>query len=146
MAHGRNQNAWLVAACAALVAQVAPQALCRSCDRPCCEPAAANVEAAPTVPESDPADHCPLCAAVADACPLESNSAPCRCRLDARQDEPKTSPQGNGPSFDEVVQASVPGVALPVPRRGLGVSREYLAASLAVPIRPPRILFGVWRN
>ncbi|MFM8892678.1 MAG: hypothetical protein ACKOTB_13850 [Planctomycetia bacterium] len=28
----------------------------------------------------------------------------------------------------------------------LGVSREYLAASLAIPIRPPRILFGVWRN
>jgi hypothetical protein len=26
------------------------------------------------------------------------------------------------------------------------VSREYLAASLAVPIRPTRILFGVWRN
>ena len=28
----------------------------------------------------------------------------------------------------------------------LGVSREYVAASLAVPIRPMRILCGVWRN
>jgi hypothetical protein len=34
---------------------------------------------------------------------------------------------------------------LEVPQ-SLGVSREYLAASLAVPIRPVRILFGVWRN
>jgi hypothetical protein len=34
----------------------------------------------------------------------------------------------------------------PVAPLVLGVSREYLAASLAIPIRPPRILFGVWRN
>jgi hypothetical protein len=36
-------------------------------------------------------------------------------------------------------------VTIDVPR-DLGVSREYVTAALAVPIRPPRILFGVWRN
>jgi hypothetical protein len=34
---------------------------------------------------------------------------------------------------------------LPTVPQVLGVSREYMAASLAMPIRPPRILFGVWR-
>lgn len=145
MAYAGNRFVWLVAACAAVVAQVAPQALCRSCDRPCCD-SAATVKAATGVSDGDPAGHCPVCAAVADDCPVESTAAPCRCQLDCRQDEPKTSSHGTLPSFDEVAQATVPGTALPAPCPVLGVSREYLAASLAVPIRPPRILFGVWRN
>jgi hypothetical protein len=39
-----------------------------------------------------------------------------------------------------------PSVLPAIASQVLGVSREYLAASLAIPIRPPRILFGVWRN
>lgn len=56
------------------------------------------------------------------------------------------SSQGTLPSFDPVAQASLPAVAPPATPQVLGVNREYLAASLAVPIRPPRILYGVWRN
>jgi hypothetical protein len=38
--------------------------------------------------------------------------------------------------------AAIPGDAPPIVPQVLGVSRAYVA----VPIRPPRILFGVWRN
>ena len=145
MAYGWNHFVWLVAASAALAAQIAPHAFCQRCDRPCCE-STATVEVAPAASDSDPVDRCPVCAAVADKCPVESTAAPCRCQLDARQDEPKTASRSTLPSFDEVTQASVPGAALPAPCPVFGASREYLAASLAVPIRPPRILFGVWRN
>ena len=146
MAYGRNQFVWLVAACAALAAQFVPQALCRSCDRPCCESAAVNAGAMPVVADAPVSGGCPLCAAATDRCPIESVEQPCRCQLDARQDEPMASSRGSLPSFDQVAQLSLPAAELSEPPQVLGVSREYLAAWLAVPIRPPRILFGVWRN
>jgi hypothetical protein len=146
VAYGRNQFVWLMAACVALAAQVVPQSLCRSCDRPCCESAAANAGASAVVPDAPVSGGCPLCVAATDRCPIESVKQPCRCQLDARQDEPMASSRGSIPSADQVAQHSPPAAALAEPPPALGVSREYLAASLAVPIRPPRILFGVWRN
>jgi len=56
------------------------------------------------------------------------------------------SSRGTLASFDEVAQASLSAVVVSSAPQVLGVSREYLAASLAVPVRPPRILFGIWRN
>ena len=134
----RRQVVWFVAACAALVAQVAPQAFCRSCDRPCCEIA---VESA-----AESATGCPLCAAATDACAVETSEQPCRCQLDARQDRPISPSKGVAPAFDPVDQDFLPTAAPAAVPQTLGVSREYVAASMSVPIRPPRILFGVWRN
>jgi len=146
VAYGRNQFTWLVAACAVLAAQVVPQAFCRGCERPCCESAAANAGAATVLSDAPGSGGCPLCVAAADRCPIESAEPPCRCQLDTRQDEPMASSRGTLPSFDQVAQASLPAVAPPATPQVLGGSREYLAASLAVPIRPARILYGVWRN
>jgi len=150
--YGRNHFVWLVAACAALAAQAAPQAFCRSCDRPCCESAAANAGSVAVVPVAPVSGGCPVCAITAERCPIESATSaesaetPCGCQLDARQDEPMASSRGTLASFDEVAQASLSAVVVSSAPQVLGVSREYLAASLAVPVRPPRILFGIWRN
>lgn len=134
----RRQVVWFVAACAALVAQVTPQAVCRSCDQPCCGVAVESV--------AESATGCPLCAAAADSCAVEVSEPPCRCQLDARQDRPISPSKAAVPAFDPVDQAFLPAAAPAAVPQTLGVSREYVAAFMAVPIRPPRILFGVWRN
>ncbi len=116
---------WLAVACAALVAQAAPQMWSGDCDRGCCAAEARE-----------------CCA----ACPAQPADPPCHCRLDARQD--KLLSVHRGPSLhrdllDQVAVAEWASVEAP---HALGVSREYVAASLSIPIRPVRILQGVWRN
>ena len=149
MVRRRIKFGWIVAAWAAVVAQALP-AVCRGdCVRPCCgqqadccDPAAAGVRA--------DSGGCPLCAAAppatAGAQPSDASDEPCRCHLDARQDQPLAPSKG---SLLDLVAADLQAVlsaARPTPPQAIGVSREYLAASLAVPIRPLRILFGVWRD
>jgi hypothetical protein len=130
---GLRQFVWVLAACAAVVAQFVPKTVCQTCDQPCCAPAI------------ELAEGCPLCAA-AGLQQAEPNEQPCHCQLNARHEQPLSLSRGSvkavaddGPAaWLSTAQSDVP--------EALGVSREYLAASLAIPIRPPRILFGVWRN
>lgn len=118
---------WVVAACATLCAHVArggPGEQCRACDESC--------HAVPTA-----------------TCCHETTSgdtSPCRCQLDAREDQPLGQSRVTLRTLDPVSSSAVSATATPPVPQVLAVSREYLAASLAVPIRPPRILFGVWRN
>ena len=116
---------WLVMACVALVAQVVPQTRGGNCDRGCC---AADVSA--------------CCA----ACPAEPAAAPCHCHLDARQDEPLSVPKGRSLDSDRLGRGTLPDSTSVEAPHSLGVSQEYYAASLSVPIRPVRVLCGVWRN
>ena len=116
---------WLMVAAVALVAQVVPQAWSGDCDRGCC---AAEVHECCT------------------GCPAETTEPPCRCQLDARQDQPLLVYRGTSPQSDLLDQVAVADWASMQAPPALGVSREYVAASLAVPIRPMRILCGVWRN
>jgi hypothetical protein len=127
-----KQLVWALVACATVVAQVTPQGVCRSCDRPCCD--------------VDSSARCPLCVAEIAPRPLERPEQPCNCRLTARHEQPLALSSGSVPMFSAGDAAVAPGATPPLPPQVLGVSREYLAASLTVPIRPPRILFGVWRN
>lgn len=146
MAHGSRRLVWILAASAAVAAQTVSSAFCRSCDLPCCA-VSADGPAVGGESAAEPARGCPLCAE--PAAPLarcSGDAEPCRCQLAPRQDRPLARARGISPAVDQADQAAVPAVAdLEVPQ-SLGVSREYLAASLAVPIRPVRILFGVWRN
>ncbi len=116
MGRMNNHFGWVVAACAAVVAQAAPTPLCQSCDQPCC-------------------------AVVQEVC---CHNDPCQCQLEARDEQPLS----HGPLTACADGAPALGLSTVLPHvpQVLGVSREYVAASLAVPIRPPRILFGVWRN
>jgi len=140
---------WILAAWAALAAQAAPSALCRSCDLPCCVVAVHEGVGGSTHSGGEPFGGCPLCSSTpttADPCPVDATGHPCHCQLDARQDQPISPPRSGSPTADLTAQAALPAAAVADVPQAVGVSRDYLAASLAVPIRPTRILFGVWRN
>lgn len=136
MAARRRQLVWLVAAGAALVSQLSPQAWCRECDRPCC-----------VTPERDTpgvATGCPRCAAV-ESCPVEPPSTPCQCQLDGKREPSWSSARGPTIGNEVVAWAGGPTTAVIMPRSAVS-GRDYQAAASAIPIRPPRILYGVWRN
>ncbi|MFM8802768.1 MAG: hypothetical protein ACKOK8_02460 [Planctomycetia bacterium] len=78
--------------------------------------------------------------------PLPDTDRPCHCQLKARQHEPLSLSRSTLPAVADGAMAIGSSVLPAIAPQVLGVSREYLAASLAIPIRPPRILFGVWRN
>ncbi|MEI6239639.1 MAG: hypothetical protein WCR51_04570 [Planctomycetia bacterium] len=146
MLRSRKQLVLACVACAAILAQVAPQASCRACDQPCCAALDGGRGSAPPNSSCQPAATCPLCTAAVDLRPTETSERPCHCQLTARHEQPLSLSGGAAPVLSDG-HATLSPVAIP-PRvpQVLGVSREYLAASLAMPIRPPRILFGVWRN
>jgi hypothetical protein len=116
----QKQLAWVVVAWAMLVTPALPQA----CECPCVEPA----------------DACGR-----SCCAPETPAETCCCQLDVGQPEPLLPERVTPPSVDAPHQSVSLAAAQTVPQV-LGVSREYLAASLTVPIRPVRILFGVWRD
>jgi hypothetical protein len=116
---------WLMMAFVAFAAQVVPQAWGEECDRGCC------------AAESG---------ACCSACPAETTAPPCHCQLEARQDQPLSVSKGGTPDRYLLEQVAVAESASLDSPPALGVSREYAAASLAVPIRPVRVLYGVWRN
>ncbi len=145
---------WLVVACAAFVAQVAPQARSGDCDRSCC--AAQETDccavALPPLSVSRPASvdaeaGCPLCAATSDGRLAQTDESPCHCQLDARQDQSlavhdaRSSQRDDLPVWGEVADSTSLGAS-----HGLGANRTYVVASRSIPIRPVRILYGVWRN
>lgn len=146
MPRGRKQVVWVLAACAALFAQVTPRAPCHACDKPCCGDQAREPRSQTCASDDDRAIGCPLCAAAVADGAGEPHRAPCRCHLTARHDQPLSATSAT----PAVVGADSVAVGLPAPRlvvpQALGVSRDYVATLLGIPIRPPRILFGVWRN
>jgi len=122
----RQQSIWLVLACAAFVGQAfswaAPQACSDDCGRDCC-------------------------VAPATCCQASNDAPPCHCQLEAKQDQPlaghevRSSQRDDLPVWGEVAD----GTALKASRE-LAVSRSYAVAAQSIPIRPVRILYGVWRN
>lgn len=144
MASSLRNLVWTVAACAAIVAQFAPNAFCDACSKPCCAVAGTLSAAADAVAESHAG--CPLCTAAAGTRPAEPTEQPCRCQLDARHEQPLSPSRITIRVVADGDPAVGPAAAAPEVPQVLGVSREYVAESLAVPIRPPRILFGVWRD
>jgi len=120
-----KQSVWLVVACGMFAAQVMPLAWSGDCECGCC--AAESHE---------------CCA----ACPAEPAGPPCHCRLETGQGQPLSAQRSTPPGPDLLGQVAVGDRASLGAQPALGVSREYVAASLAVPIRPVRILYGVWRD
>lgn len=146
MFHFQNQRVWALAACAALVAQVMPKGLCQACDQPCCGREAGGHGSTTANASVESAGLCPACAAATEVQATDTSDRPCHCQLKARHSEPLALSRSTLPSLaDGALTIGLPALP-PVAPQVLGVSREYLAALLAIPIRPPRILFGVWRN
>lgn len=145
MVQSQTQLVWSLAACAAVFAQFTPRALCQACDQPCCLSVADGHNPSVAAAAVEPAGRCPLCAAESGR-RLPDTNRPCHCQLKARQHEPLSLSRSTLPEVADGALPISPVFLPPVAPQVLGVSREYLAASLAIPIRPPRILFGVWRN
>ncbi len=145
MIQSRTQLVWALAACAAVFAQITPRAFCQNCDQPCCS-RLADGHARPAIAAAEPAGSCPLCAAESGRQLPDGGDRPCHCQLNARDQQPLACSRSFVPAGADGALPVGPAFLPPVVPLGLGVSREYLAASLAIPIRPPRILFGVWRN
>ena len=120
-----QKSVWLMTAFVAFAAQVVPQAWGGECDRGCCA-----------------AESGTCCS----ACSAETTAPPCHCQLEVRQDQPLSVSKGSTPDRDLLKQVAVVESASLEAPPAIGVSREYVAASLAVPIRPVRVLYGVWRN
>ncbi len=146
MVRSRTQLVWALAACAATIAQLTPKAPCHACDQPCC--ADRDSDRGPETADlgTESGGVCPLCATTADLRLARTTEAPCRCQLKARHDKPFSSSRNSLPAFADDGSAAGLAVMPTVVPRILGMSREYAATSLAVPIRPARILLGVWRN
>jgi hypothetical protein len=143
--HGVRQFVWVVAACAVVVAHVTPKSLCHACDKPCCAVGTARPATPSTEADTEHAGRCRLCAP-ADLRQAETNERPCHCQLTARHEQPLSLSRGFLTTFADGGPTVGPAFAQPNVPQALGLSREYVAASFAMPIRPPRILFGVWRN
>jgi hypothetical protein len=151
---GFQKPIWLVMTCAAFVAQVVPQPWSGDCDRGCCaaeELTCCTVTLAAPFPagQDGPAEAdtgCPLCAA-AEAGGLScADDSPCHCQLDTRQEQPLSAHGASSPHRDELSAWVAADATSLEALHELGVSRSYAAASLSIPIRPVRILYGVWRT
>ncbi len=122
MARYRQKTIWLVLACAAFVGQAFSHACSEDCGRDCC-------------------------VAPATCCQATTDASPCSCQLEAKQDqtlavhEVRSSQRDDLPVWGEVADAT----ALKASRE-LAASRSYAVAAQSIPIRPVRILYGVWRN
>jgi len=146
---------WVVMAWAAFVAQVVPQAWSGDCDRGCCAAqspdccavAVGSPRSTSRVAPAAAETGCPLCAATSGLGLPPIDESPCHCQLDAKQDQSfavhgaTQSQRDDLPVWGEVVDSTSPGAS-----HGLDASRTYAVASLSIPIRPVRILYGVWRN
>jgi hypothetical protein len=118
----RRKSIWLVLACTAFAVQAVPQACSEDCERGCC-------------------------VAPATCCQATTDASPCRCQLEAKQDqtpavhEVRSSQRDDLPVWGEVADATALNIS-----RGLAASRSYAVAAQSIPIRPVRILYGVWLN
>jgi hypothetical protein len=143
-----NQLVLVIAACAAAVAQATPTAICFACDHGCCSATIGGSGQETTAAGQKSSNGCPLCGSRVGAlsAEAETDSQPCNCQLDTRQDQP-LSPSRNSlqQTGDDTPADGLPGPWSTTPP-ALGLSRDYAALALAMPIRPARILFGVWRN
>lgn len=118
----RRKSIWLLLACAAFAGQAVPHACSEDCDRGCCVT--------------------PTC-----CCQASTDALPCRCQLEARQDQTPTVHEVRSLQRDDLPVWGEVADATPLnASRGLAASRSYAVAAQSIPIRPVRILYGVWRN
>ena len=133
-----------VIACAAVMGQFIPAPTVWACGKPCCSVSASQSCCQRILlTERDVDTQCPLCRPQ----PTEQSSRPpCHCHLKARHDS-ATKVEGSAALDlqhpDHFVVVRVPDDS----EESSGeLTRLALAAGEIIPYRPPRIVFGVWRN
>ena len=140
----RLQLGRFLVACAAVIGQFIPTSAVWACGKSCCSASATQSCCQGILStEQAPDSGCPLCRPR----PIEQRSAPpCHCHLKARHDS-ATKVEGYAPldlqypDHFAVVQVSDESA-----ESSAGLTRLALAAGATIPYRPPRIVYGVWRN
>jgi hypothetical protein len=128
----------------AVAGQFIPASAVWACGKSCCSASASQSCCKSGLStEQDLAPQCPLCRAErTDPRP----APPCHCHLKARH-ESATTGSGRaaldlqGPDHFAVVQVSDESA-----ESSAELTRLALSAGETIPHRPPRILYGVWRN
>jgi len=146
MAAHWQKPVWLLMMCAAFVAQVIPQAWSGDCDRGCCAAAESSCCTATREAPAKADAGCPLCAVSKADSHRDASESPCNCQLDARQEQPLSGHGSRSPQRDDLFAWVAVDAGSLEALHGLGASRTSVAASRSVPIRPVRILYGVWRT
>jgi len=131
-------------ACAAVIGQFIPASAVWACGKSCCS-ASASQSCCQRIlsTEQDLDSQCPLCRPQ----PAEQKSTPpCHCHLTARH-ESATMVEGRA-AFDlqHPDHFAVARVSDDSAEASAELMRLALAAGESIPYRPPRIVFGVWRN
>jgi len=131
-------------ACAAVIGQFIPASAVWACGKSCCS-ASASQSCCQRIlsTEQDPDSGCPLCRPQQTD---QSPAPPCHCHLKARHDS-ATKVEGRAAlDLQHLDHFVVVRVSNDSEETSAELTRLALAAGETIPHRPPRILFGVWRN
>lgn len=131
-------------ALAAALGPFIPAPLVWACGSSCCSASASQSCCQRTLSEQPNSDsQCPLCRPQSTE---QKPAPPCHCHLKARHDS-ATIAEGRA-TLD--LQAQDQFAVVLVADHTKGASAELMRLALAagdtIPYRPPRIMFGVWRN
>jgi hypothetical protein len=128
----------------AVVGQFIPVSAVWACGKSCCS-ASTSQSCCKSVlsNEQDPASQCPLCRAErTDRRP----APPCHCHLKARHESATTAKGRAELDFQVSQHFEVVRIYDDSAEASAELTRLAIAAGDTIPYRPPRIVFGVWRN
>jgi hypothetical protein len=129
---------------AAVLGQFIPAPLVWACGNSCCSASASqSCCQRPLSAEPDSDSQCPLCRAQSTEL---KPTPPCHCRLKARHDSATTAEGRAALDLQAPDHFAVVRVSDESKEASSELMRLALAAGETIPYRPPRIVFGVWRN
>lgn len=128
---------------AAVIGQFVPASATWACGESCCSGSASQSCCTQVGPaEQDLDSECLLCSPQ----PVEGCAPPCYCHQKARHDSATRVEACRPLDLQQPDQFAVVRVCDDSAEPSAELMRLVLAAGEIIPYRPPRILFGVWRN
>jgi len=131
-------------ACAAVIGQFIPASAVWACGKSCCSVSVSRSCCQRLLSaEQDPDSQCPLCRPQSTE---QKPAPPCHCHLKARHDSATTAEGRAALDLQAPDLFAVVRVSDDTEGASAELMRLALAAGAIIPYRPPRIVFGVWRN
>jgi hypothetical protein len=140
----RSRTVRYIVACAAVAGQFLAAIDARACERSC-GAAVAMPACCPLGFSSDRdiAPECPLCTAEEVG---QDPVKPCRCDLESRDDAAMPAKARSAVDHRQPARDVGPGMLAVAEQASGAAMRQAVAEGATIPRRPPRIVFGVWRN
>jgi hypothetical protein len=131
-------------ACVAVIGQFIPASAVWACGKSCCSASASQSCCQRTLStEQDPDLGCPLCRPQRTE---QKSPPPCHCHLKARHDSATKVAGRAALDLQHLDHFAVVRVSNDSEETSAELTRLALAAGETIPYRPPRIMYGVWRN